>query len=64
MTVGVARQHAGITGQIENCRTIVSVPYVTARAHTLYDFRLYLPKQWCSDRERRKRAQVPKARCS
>jgi SRSO17 transposase len=23
MTVGVARQHAGITGQIENCQTVV-----------------------------------------
>jgi len=59
MTVGVARQHAGITGQIENCQTVVFLAYVTARAHTLFDFRLYLPKQWCSDRERREGAQVP-----
>src|SRR6266567_2318739 len=59
MTVGVARQHAGITGQIENCQTVVFLAYVTARAHTLFDFRLYLPKQWCADRQRRGRAQVP-----
>ncbi len=59
MTVGVARQHAGITGQIENCQTVVFLAYVTARAHTLFDFRLYPPKQWCEDRLRRGRAQVP-----
>ncbi len=33
MTVGVGRQHAGITGQIENCQTVVFLAYVTARAH-------------------------------
>ena len=59
MTVGVGRQHAGITGQIENCQTVVFLAYVTARAHTLFDFRLYLPKQWSGDTARRKRAQVP-----
>jgi SRSO17 transposase len=59
MTVGVARQHAGITGQIENCQTVVFCAYVTARAHTLFSFRLYLPKQWCADRRQRERAQVP-----
>lgn len=59
MTVGVARQHAGITGQVENCQTVVFMAYVTARGHTLFDFRLYLPKQWCGDKERRERAHVP-----
>jgi SRSO17 transposase len=58
-TVGVARQHAGITGQVENCQTVVFAAYVTARAHTLFDFRLYLPKQWCEDERRRQRAHVP-----
>jgi len=58
-TVGVARQHAGITGQVENCQTVVFAAYVTARAHALFDFRLYLPKQWCGDKERRERAHVP-----
>src|SRR5712691_11173170 len=59
MSVGVARQHAGITGQIENCQTVVFCAYVTACAHTLFNFRLYLPKPWCADRRRRERAQVP-----
>jgi SRSO17 transposase len=59
MAVGVARQHAGITGQIENCQTVVFAAYVTARGHAPFDFRLYLPKSWCADRERRDRAHVP-----
>ncbi len=58
-TVGVARQYAGITGQVENCQTVVFAAYVTARAHALFDFRLYLPKQWCRDDKRRQRAHVP-----
>jgi SRSO17 transposase len=59
MSVGVARQHAGITGQIENCQTVVFMAYVTARAHVLFDFRLYLPKAWCADKQRREQAKVP-----
>jgi SRSO17 transposase len=59
MTVGVARQHAGITGQTGNCQTAVFLAYVTARARTLFNFRLYLPEPWCADRGRRERAQVP-----
>jgi SRSO17 transposase len=55
----VARQHAGITGQVENCQTVVFLAYVTARAHALFDFRLYLPEAWCADRGRRERARVP-----
>ena len=58
-TVGVARQYAGITGQVENCQTVVFAAYVTARAHALFDFRLYLPKAWCQDNKRRERAHVP-----
>jgi SRSO17 transposase len=59
MTVGVSRQHAGITGQVENCQTVVSMAYVTGRGHALLDFRLYLPKAWCQDKKRRERAQIP-----
>ena len=59
MTAGVARQHAGITGQVENCQTVVFAAYVTARAHALPDFRLYLPKAWCADQARRDKAHVP-----
>jgi SRSO17 transposase len=58
-TVGVTRQHAGITGQAENCQTVVFAADVTGRGHALSGFRLYLPKGWCADRARRERAHVP-----
>jgi SRSO17 transposase len=58
-TVAVAPQYAGITGQVENCQTVVFLAYVTARAHALMDFMLYLPKTWVGDLDRRTRAQVP-----
>ena len=58
-TVAVAPQYAGITGQVENCQTVVFLAYVTARAHALMDFALYLPKTWIGDPHRRARAQVP-----
>ena len=51
-TAGVARQHAGITGQVENCQTVVFAAYVTGRAHALFDFLLYLPRSWCQDTAR------------
>jgi SRSO17 transposase len=59
MTVGVARQHAGITGQVENCQTVVFTAYVTSWGHAPFDFRLYLPRAWCQDAARRRRARVP-----
>ena len=59
MTVGVARQYAGITGQVETCQSVVFAAYVTGCAHALFDFQLYLPKSWCADRARRKQARVP-----
>lgn len=58
-TVGVVRQHAGITGRVENCQTVVNCAYVTGRGHALFDFRLCLPRSWCHDGERRDRAKVP-----
>jgi SRSO17 transposase len=58
-TVAVAPQYAGITGQVENCQTVVFLAYVTARAHALMDFVLYLPKAWTGDVARRSQAQVP-----
>jgi SRSO17 transposase len=44
---------------VENCHTVVFIAYVTARAHALFDSRLYLPKAWCQDDKRRERAHVP-----
>ncbi len=49
----------GSPGRVENCQTVVFAAYVTARGHTLFDFRLYLPKTWCQDKKSRERAHVP-----
>jgi hypothetical protein len=32
---------------------------VTARAHALFDFRLYLPRAWCAGKKRHEQAKVP-----
>jgi SRSO17 transposase len=33
--------------------------YAMTKGHTFLDRRIYLPKAWCSDLERRKQAKVP-----
>jgi SRSO17 transposase len=59
-SVGVARQWCGRLGKVENCQVGVYLGYVSRREHALVDFRLYLPREWASDRKRRKKAGVPK----
>jgi len=58
-SVGVQRQYSGTAGKIENCQIGVFLTYRTAKGHTFLDRRLYLPKDWCADAERRKQAGVP-----
>src|SRR6266550_4778688 len=58
-SAGVKVQYCGTTGQVENCQVGVFVAYVTARGHTLIDRELYLPLDWCDDRERRQAASIP-----
>jgi SRSO17 transposase len=59
MSVGVARQYAGITGQVENCQVMPMLTYATDRGHAFIDRRLYLPEAWTSDRPRCAQAGVP-----
>lgn len=56
---GVARQYCGLTGQVENCQTIVTCTYASPAGHTLYDRRLYLPQEWDTDEPRRAAAGMP-----
>jgi SRSO17 transposase len=58
-TGGVARQYAGITGQVENCVTTVFCSYVTPVGHCWVDWEPYLPQPWCQDTARRAAAGVP-----
>ena len=58
-SVAVQRQWCGRLGKVDNCQLGVFLGYVSDTEHALVDFRLYLPKEWASDRKRRKRAGVP-----
>jgi SRSO17 transposase len=60
-TVGVKRQYSGTAGRVENCQVATFIAYVTPRAQTLLDRRLYLPAEWCRDVERRTTANIPDA---
>ena len=58
-SVGVAHQYCGQSGKQDNCRVAVSLSLATARGSIPVDFRLYLPREWSDDLERRRKAGVP-----
>ncbi len=60
-SVGVARQWCGRLGKVENCQLGVFVAYAGKDSSTLVDERLYLPRAWAFDEERRRKAKVPAA---
>ena len=56
---GVKRQYSGTLGKIGNCQIAVSVHAVGQRGTLPLGFSLYLPEEWCSDAERRRKAKIP-----
>ncbi len=58
-SVGVARQYCGQTGKQDNCRVAVSLSIATAQGSLPVSYRLYLPREWADDAERRRKAGVP-----
>ena len=58
-SVGVARQHSGTAGRVENCRVGVFAAYASRWGHALIDRRPYLPRDWAEDAARREKASVP-----
>jgi SRSO17 transposase len=58
-TACVAPQHAGCTGQVENCVTTVFSAYVTTSGQAWADFDIYMPGRWAKDPERRRAAGIP-----
>ena len=58
-SVGVRRQHNGRLGKVDNCQVGVFLAYATPAGTALADHRLYLPKAWANDPDRRKAARVP-----
>ena len=59
-SVGVERQWCGRLGKVDNCQIGVYLGYVSRVEHTLVDMRLYLPRSWINDRERRDQCHVPR----
>jgi SRSO17 transposase len=58
-SVGVARQYCGAVGKQENSRVAVSLSLATASLSMPVAFRLYLPREWAEDRDRRQKVGVP-----
>lgn len=59
-SVAVARQWCGRLGKVENCQVGVFMGYVSRKEHALVDARLYVPREWITDRRRRKECGIPK----
>jgi SRSO17 transposase len=59
-SVGVQRQWCGRLGKIDNCQVGIYLAYVGRNEHALVDVRLYLPREWARDRQRRLEAGVPR----
>ena len=58
-SVGVTRQYCGQVGKQENCRVAVSLSVATWSSSLPIAYRLYLPKEWAEDAERREQTEVP-----
>jgi SRSO17 transposase len=56
---GVQRQYTGTMGKICNCQVGVFLTYSSSKGHTPLDRRLYLPKEWCEDAEKREEGGIP-----
>lgn len=58
-SVGVARQYSGTLGKVGNCQVTVNCHYAERTLAWPVATRLYLPKLWAEDQERRQAAHVP-----
>jgi SRSO17 transposase len=62
-SVGVAHQYCGQLGKQANCQAAVSLSIANHHVSLPVAWRLYLPLEWTKDRERCKKAGVPKGIC-
>lgn len=60
-SAGVQRQYSGTLGKTGNCQLAVSCHYAERTVAWPVAARLYLPKRWAEDRDRRRYAHVPDA---
>ena len=56
---GVKRQYSGTLGKRGNCQIGVSVHAVGATGTVPLGWALYLPEDWCSDPQRRRKTKIP-----
>jgi SRSO17 transposase len=56
---GVARQWCGRLGKQDNCQLGVFLAYAAPKGYAPLDRRLYLPKDWAADPDRREKAHIP-----
>ena len=61
-SVGVSRQWSGQLGKVDNCQVSVMAALSTGNYYCPVDTRLYLPGCWTQDKQRCKKAGVPKER--
>jgi SRSO17 transposase len=63
-TAGVKRQYNGNRGKVENCVNHVALAYSAPGFDCLLDARLYLPREWTDDPDRRKKVTSRRASLS
>jgi SRSO17 transposase len=60
-SVGVHHQYCGQLGKQANCQVAVTLSIANHHASLPIAYRLYLPRDWVDDAQRRRRAHVPEA---
>jgi DDE superfamily endonuclease len=58
-TAGVQRQYLGCAGRVANGINVVYASYAAPAGHAIIGARLYVPRGWAGDRERRLAAGIP-----
>lgn len=58
-TAGVKRQYMGCAGRVANGINVVYADYAAPAGHAIIEARLYVPRDWADDRERRRASGIP-----